>query len=126
MSRYEIGKSGSIHHDGTELHVTGWNATDESDWQETTHSGSLGFYTDIPGTYKMSGSFSASFDLDNKPIPDIGAGSIIALQLDYEDADPAVTIATAGIDSFEVTSEAKGVINFTCNFHSIGVYAWTP
>ena len=125
MSRYEIGKEGSVHVDGTELPITGWNATDESDWQETTNSLSEGFYEDIDGIKKMSGSFSGSMDLDAKIVPDLAAGVTVALQLDYEDADPAATIAAVGIDSFEVTSEVRGVLNFTCNWHSIGSYAWT-
>lgn len=122
--RNETGKSGSIHHDGSEIHVTSWNASDEADWQETTNSGSGGYYEDIPGTLKCSGSFAASFDLDNQPIPDLKSGTIVLLQLDYEDGNPALILSQAGIDSFEVTSEAKGLINFTCNWHSIGSFTW--
>ena len=125
MERHEIGKSGSVHIDGTELHVTDWSANEESDWQETTNSGSGGYYEDIPGTMKLSGSFSAGYDLDNEPIPDLSAGEIVALILDFEDANPCVTLATAGIDSFEITSSAKGLIQFTCNYHSIGSYTWS-
>ncbi len=125
VERNEIGSSGSVHVDSTEMHVTEWSATEESDWQETTNSGSGGFYEDIPGTKKLSGSFSASYDLDAPSIPDLSAGEIVALILDFEDANPAVSIPEAGIDSFEVTSEAKGVIRFTCNYHSIGIYTWS-
>ncbi len=122
--RFEIGSSGSVHVDGTELHVVGWTLTETSEWQETTHSGSEGFYADIPGTMKVAGSFNSCFDLDTLPIPALSAGSIVALILDYEDDNPAITIATAGIDSFEITSEAKGVIKFSCNYHSIDEYTW--
>ena len=73
----------------------------------------------------MSGSFNGSFDLDSKPVPNLAAGVSVALILDYEDANPAVDSFTAGIDSFEVTSEAKGTIKFTCNYHSIGTFAWS-
>ncbi len=123
--RFEIGKSGSIHVDGVEIHVEGWTASDEADWQETTHSGSGGYFTDTPGTKKISGSFNGSFNLADKPVPTLAAGVIVGLVLDYEDANPAISLATAGIDSFEVTSEAKGVIKFTCNWHSIGTFVWT-
>lgn len=124
MERFITGKSGSIHVDGKTIDVTDWSLTDESDWQETTHSGSEGFYTDIPGTMKASGSFTASYNMDDSPIPALAAGAIVSLTLDYETNVPAMNLPKAGIDSFEVTSEAKGVINFTCNFHSIGVYTW--
>jgi hypothetical protein len=122
--RFDTGKAGSIHVDGAEIKVTGWNASDECDWQETTHTGSGGYHEDIPGTLKMTGSFNASLDLDDVPVPNLAAGVIVALQLDYETSNPAITLAKAGVDSFEVTSESKGVISFTCNFHSIGTYAW--
>ncbi len=122
--RHETGKEGSIHIDGAEARITGWNASDECDWQETTHTGSGGFYEDIPGTFKMTGSFNGSFDLDDPLVPGISSGVIVALQLDYEASNPAATLAKAGIDSFEITSEVKGVVTFTCNFHSIGTYAW--
>lgn len=122
--RFEIGKAGAVVVDGVTLNVTGWNASEESDWQETTHSGSLGYYEDIPGIQKVSGAFSGSIDLDDVPNLDLAAGSTVALVLDYELNNHALSLAKAGIDSFEVTSEVKGVINFSCKYHSIGAYAW--
>jgi len=122
--RYEIGKSGSVFVDDVEIRVEGWSGNEESDWQETTNSGSEGYEESIPGTMKMSGSFNGSIDLDALPVPALAAGVIVKLRLDYETGNTAVELAKAGIDSFEVTSEAKGVIKFTCNYHSIGRYEW--
>lgn len=122
--RFEIGKSGSVFIDDVELHVTGWSVSEESDWQETTHSGSGGYHSSIPGIKKLSGSFNASFNLDSKPVPSLEAGAIVKLKLEYEEGDPAVEIETAGIDSFEVTSEVKGVLKFSCKFHAVDEYEW--
>lgn len=122
--RYEIGKTGSVFVDAGELPVEGWSVNEETDWPETTNTGSGGFEASIPGIKKASGSFNGSFDLDDAPTGDLSSGTIVALLFKTETGTTAFTAATAGIDSFEVTSEVRGVIKWTCNWHTIGTYSW--
>jgi hypothetical protein len=125
MARFITGKAGDVTVDETTYEITDWSASDSADWQETTNTGSDGYYEDEPGTLKVTGSFNASMDMDAVPAANLAAGAKVALTLKYEAGVTALALTEAGIDSFEVTSEAKGIIRFTCNFHSIGSYSWS-
>jgi len=125
--RHLVGKAGKVLVGSAkrDMNVEGWNLTEECDWQETTNTGSNGFEESIPGTKKCSGSFDASYDAYNKPYsnpPNLTAGQTVILQLDIEANVPCFRGNTVAVDSLNIVSTAKGVIKFTCNWHTIGAY----
>ena len=127
---YSSGKEGKVYIGAasTEVLVESWNLTEEMAWEETTDTGSEGFEESTPTIKKASGSFEGSWDANGKPTddpPNLSAGQIVQIALNRVVATSIFTCSTVGIDSFNVTSAVKGIIKFTCNWHTIGTYSWT-
>lgn len=125
MATYYNGTDGDVTFDGTLLHTSTWNATDEATEIETTHKSSGGFYGLTTAKRKCSGSFEAKWDGDitmgDPPVIKSGNRGTLRLALSNESGAEAIT-GTAVITSAAYTHDLDGVFSYSCNFVMDGEY----
>lgn len=125
--RYATGRTAEVKVGSVAIRVTDWDATGSTQWEDTTDTGSAGYETSIPAIDKCSGSFKGSLNLDLLPTSSPGLRQGVNLsnaKFYLERSGKYLDVPLLAIDSVQITSEVKGVIKFTCNWHANGAFTW--
>jgi len=113
------GQSGLVKIDLQNLNVLKWSFNPTVGMDETTNTGSAGFYEGIPTIKTATGSFDCKWDSAANPHldpPGIILGAVVALKLYVGDSTSFYDIPTAYIVGVPVANDAKAAITFSCNF----------
>jgi len=124
---YECGNDGYINYGAavTRLDITSWDATENSDWSETTNTQSAGYKESITCKKWLSGTVNFDFDvaLGPKGAPDINAGDTVDLVLMTDGAENYAFSANILTLGWSVAPGAKITTSFT--FESNGAYNYS-
>ena len=119
------GMDGDIKIDGQTLHVKKWSANPTCGTDETTNTGSGGFFESIPTIKKLTGKCDANWDAAAPPggvIPGIIEGADIALKLYIGDSGDFINMPHATILGVPLENDAKTGVTFSFDFESNGPY----
>ena len=120
------GSSGSVTVDATTVNVEEWNCSDTTNEEETTHSGSGGFMEGIPTIRSATGSFKGSWDTTNDIFGDppalLPSTFVTNLKLNLTSGGSFYLFPRAFIQTVDITTNARGKIDWTCTFRSDGTF----
>ena len=124
---YECGNGGYISYGVavTRLDITSWDATENSDWSETTNTQSAGYKEAISCKKWLSGTVNFDFDvaLGPKGAPDIAAGDTAAVVLMTDGVENYAFDANILTVGWNVPAGSKITTSFT--FESNGAYLYS-
>ena len=121
---YECGNSGYVEVGAVRLDVTSWDGEESDERQDTTNTGSAGYYESLGCKKKFTGTINADFDtaLGPKAAPDITAGDQVALELHTAGAESYTM--TADVTQLRWTVPAGAKISYSFAFESNGAYVY--
>jgi len=121
------GKSGYLDAGGTTVDVTNWTAETTCDLAETSHSGSSGLKTFVPGLRGCTGTVELNWDAAANPqaaAPGLIEGDTISSFVLYLEAGEGnLDIDNAIINSVSYSVPVDGIVSISVSWTATG--AWT-
>ncbi len=123
------GSSGKVTVGSTDLNVQQWSIEPTADLDETTHSGSGGYFAAVVAKKKLTGSVQMQWDAAANPTtnpPNLNAGETVALKLyQHSTASAYWNIASAIITSTPIVTKPKEGPVVTFEFRFTAISTWT-
>ena len=122
---YECGNDGYVTVGGVRLDITSWDATENSDWSETTNTQSAGYKESISCKKWLSGTVNFNYDtaLGPKGAPSIDAGDQVAIVLMTDGAENYAFTGNIMTVGWNVPAGAAITASFTFESNGAFLYA---